>query len=122
MPHFNGPFMVTGVDTKHSTMTLDIPNQPHIFNKFHMSQVIPFVENDKDLFPSHELTKSPPIILEGEEEFFINCILNERKRGRGTQYLVHWMGYGPEDDQWLPSRELEDCEALDIWQAWQKAT
>jgi hypothetical protein len=41
--------------------------------------------------------------------------VDSRKRGHGRQYLVRWLGYGPEHDEWLPARELEECEALDRW-------
>jgi len=47
----------------------------------------------------------------------VDKILDEKKgRGRGQKrYLVRWVGQGPEHDLWLPEKELEDCEALDIW-------
>jgi hypothetical protein len=85
-----------------------------------MSQITPFVENNNILFPSRELSKLPPIMIDETEEFFIDRIMDERKREQGTQYLVRWTGYGPEDDRWLPTSALKDCEALDIWLARQK--
>jgi hypothetical protein len=51
----------------------------------------------------------------GEEEWFIDCILDERVRGKGKQYLVRWCGWGAEEDRWLPGRELKDTEALEHW-------
>lgn len=27
------------------------------------------------------------------------------------------MGFGGEDDEWLSRRDLEDCEALDVWES-----
>ena len=52
---------------------------------------------------------------EGLQEHEIDHILNSRPRGRGYQFLVRWKGYGPEDDEWLAGRLLEDCEVLDRW-------
>jgi hypothetical protein len=60
------------------------------------------------------------VFVEDEEEYFVDRILDERKQGRGVQYLVRWLGYGPEEDRWLPGRELAECEALDIWLAKQE--
>jgi hypothetical protein len=57
----------------------------------------------------------PVVTLDGIEEHTIEKIVDERKRGHGTQYLVRWVGYPPDHDQWMPRRELEDCEALDNW-------
>ena len=31
--------------------------------------------------------------------------------------LMWWVGFGPKDDEWLSSKVLEDCEALDTWYA-----
>jgi hypothetical protein len=120
MPHFNRPYNVTNTIYTHSTVTLDLPNKPHIFPTFHMSQITPFIENDNTLFPSRELSKPPPVMIDEAEEFFIDRILDECKCGRGTQYLICWTGYSAEDNRWLPTSSLKDCEALDIWLAWQK--
>jgi hypothetical protein len=117
MPHFDGPYEVTKVNHKHSMVKLDLPNNPHIFPTFHMSQIILFTENDDSLFPMRQLNHPPPVMIDKEEEYFIDRILNKRKCGRGMQYLVCWTGYGPEDNRWLPTSALLDCEALDIWLA-----
>jgi hypothetical protein len=117
MPRFDGPYVITKVNHEHSTVTVDLPNNTRVFPTFHMSQIIPFVENNNDLFPNRQLEQPPPITIDDEEEYFIDRILDERTRGCGKQYLVRWTGYGPEDDRWLPTSALNDCEALDIWLA-----
>ncbi|KLO11845.1 hypothetical protein SCHPADRAFT_808945, partial [Schizopora paradoxa] len=52
----------------------------------------------------------------GVEEWVIEKIIDQRRRGVGFQYLVRWKGYPQEEDRWLPGRELKECEALDVWQ------
>jgi hypothetical protein len=38
--------------------------------------------------------------------------------GRGHKYLVHFFGYGPENDRWISGRELDNNEALEnYWKA-----
>ena len=41
----------------------------------------------------------PPTIINEEEEYEVEEVQKHRKWGRGTQYLVHWKGYGDEHDQ-----------------------
>jgi hypothetical protein len=116
MPRFDGPFLVTKSNPSKSTYTLDLPNEPHRFPTFHASQLRPFVPNNDTLFPSQRLTQPGPVLTpDGEEEWLIDRILDERNRGRGRQFLVRWQGWGSEEDQWLPARELADTEALDNW-------
>lgn len=57
-----------------------------------------------------------PIEVDGESEYTIDRILSQRKRGTGYQYLVHWKGYNHEEDTWEPRSNLEDTEALGIWE------
>jgi hypothetical protein len=113
---FDGPYHITSIDDAHSTVTLDLPEQPNIFPVFHSSEVRPFVENDATRFPEQALTPPAPVAINGHEEFFINKIINQRRRGQGYQYLVRWHREGPEGDKWIAAKELEDCEALDTWQ------
>jgi hypothetical protein len=120
MPRFNGPYLVMDTAPEISTVMIELPNHPNTFPTFHTSQVQPFVENDRELFPGCELDEPPLVFVEDKEEYFVDRILDERKRGQGVQYLVRWLGYGPEEDHWLPGHELAECEALDIWLAKQE--
>jgi hypothetical protein len=93
-----------------------MPNQPNVFNTFHASQLKRFHSNNPNLFPSREHEQPSPVMTaDGLEEYAIEKIIDERKRRRGKQYLVRWVGYGPEEDCWLPAHELDECEALDRW-------
>ncbi|XP_013418501.1 chromodomain Y-like protein [Lingula anatina] len=51
-----------------------------------------------------------------EEIFEVDEILDERKRGNTTQYLVRWKGFGPSEDSWEPRKNLGNCtEALEVY-------
>ena len=115
MPRFDGPFKIKSTNEKHSTVTLDLPNLPNIFPVFHTSEIRHFAENDNTLFPSRALLPPEPITINGQEEFFIDKIVDEKKRGKKTLFRVWWQGEGPEGDIWLPAEELADCEALNTW-------
>jgi hypothetical protein len=54
----------------------------------------------------------PPDIIDEEEEYEIEEIHGHRGKGRGTQFLVHWKGYGNEDDIWLTQSSLGNAEEL----------
>ena len=57
------------------------------------------------------------MIINEEEEYEVEEVRKHRKRGRGTQYLVHWKSYGDEHDQWIAETELPHAkEAIeDYW-------
>lgn len=118
MPRFDGPYEVIKAYPDSSLYTLRLPQNSRLCPSFHASQLRPFHPNDDELFPGRRLSRPGPIITEsGSEEYFIERILDERPRGRGKQYLVRWLGYGPDSDLWLPARELADSECLDVWES-----
>jgi Chromo (CHRromatin Organisation MOdifier) domain len=51
------------------------------------------------------------------QEYFVEKIIDACKCEHSMQYLVRWLGYGPEEDQWLPCSKLVDNMALDDWLA-----
>ena len=116
MPRFDGPFLVIKAFPEKSVYTLDLPNEPNRFPTFHASLLRKFIPNDNILFPSQALPGPEPVVTDnGEEEWFIDRILDERARRKWKQYLVCWGGWGDEEDHWLPGRELKYTEALEHW-------
>ena len=107
MPWFNGPFMVTDTFPAHSVYTITMPNTPKTYPSFHMSLLKPFILNDPNLFPSQSWVHPGTVVTEKGEEWFIECIIDEWKWGRGYQYLVWWVREGLETEVWLPRTELE---------------
>jgi Chromo (CHRromatin Organisation MOdifier) domain len=114
MPRYNGPFLVVDVHEEASTVTLDIPNTPNIFPTFHTSHIKPFKQNNDLKWPSHTLEKPGSVNNNQDSEYLVDKIIDHKKIGKSNiKYLVRWVGYGPEDDQWISSRDLEDNEELD---------
>jgi hypothetical protein len=113
----DGPYRVVKAFPQTLTYQLDVPNAPPNFcSTFHVSQLKHYIMNNRELFPGWELSRDGPVMLDnGMEEHVIERILDERRRGRGWQYLVRWKGYGPGDDEWMPRREVEETIALDEW-------
>jgi hypothetical protein len=118
MPRFDGPYEITSCHPETSNYTLRIPNhRGDKANTFHVSHLKQHRGNDDGQFPGRALPRPGPIVTEnGSSEYYVEKILDERKRGRGMQYLVRWLGYGEESDLWLPRSELMDSEALDVWE------
>ena len=115
MPRFDGPYLVTDVNREASTVTLDIPHTPNLFPTFHTSHIKAFKENNDNKFPSRTIEKPGPIQVEGVPKHEVERIVDCKPVGADFKYLVRWRGYGPEDNEWISGRDLEDNEAMDKW-------
>ena len=89
-PKREGPFRVTEVLGPLTYRLQLLPTSWRIHNVFHATLLKPYRENEtyRQNFP-----EPPPELVEGEEVYEIETILNHRKRGRGYQYYVKWQGY-----------------------------
>ncbi len=94
-----------------------MPNSPNVFPTFHASQLRRFIPNDASLFPSRELERPQGVETDEGEEWLVDRILDEKRGRRGKEFLVRYRGYGAEEDRWLPLRDVDELEALDVWLA-----
>jgi hypothetical protein len=51
----------------------------------------------------------PIVTAEGQEEYKVEEVLEQRQANGRTEYLVHWKDYGPEDDTWEPLENLKNA-------------
>ena len=73
-----------------------------------------------DAFNRPQPDHPEPIYVDGDTEnmksFEVEAVLNKRERRRGrkviTEYLIRWVGYGPDYDVWYPLSALNDCKEL----------
>ena len=103
-PKREGPFTITEV-LGPVTYRLKLPTTWRIHDVFHATLLRPYKENET-YGPNY--TEPPPELLEGEEVYEIETILNHRKRGRGYQFYVKWRGYPISDASWEPEDSFSD--------------
>ena len=60
----------------------------------------------------HVKPAPPSDIINEEEEYEAEEIRKHWKKGRGTQYLVYWKGYGNEHDQWIAETGLPHAKEI----------
>ena len=105
-----GPFSVAQVLLP-VTYQLTLPEQWKIHPVFHVDLLTPYKEM---AFHGANYTRPPPDLIDNEEEYEVEQILDSRTRGRNRkiQYLVKWVGYPESDNQWLDADQLTADEAI----------
>jgi len=57
----------------------------------------------------HQDPPPPPELVDGEEEYLVDEILNSRMFRRKLQYLVRWEGYGVEHNTWEYAENVDNA-------------
>ena len=87
---------------------LVFPDNLKLHDVFHVSLLRPY-HSDGTVQPP------PAILIEGEHEYEVDRILDHkdksaRSQGTTREYLVKWVGYGPEHNTWEPEVNLLNCQ------------
>ena len=67
----------------------------------------PSVPRDQVISGRRAQPPPEPELLEGEERFEIEEILDSQMWRKKFQYLVSWKGYGYEENSWVDERDVE---------------
>ena len=121
MPKFIGPFTIAR-KVNQVAYELELPSCMKIHNVFHVSLLNAY-SADGSVHPP------PPPLVDGELEYEVERILLHRDKHPVHKYkvkrefLIKWLGYGPEHNTWEPQANLSNCpELLSAYWAAVKAT
>ena len=60
--------------------------------------------------------RPPSEVLNEEEYYEVEAILDSRCQGRGTKYLIKWVGYPEADNTWEPFALLKGMADKALWE------
>jgi len=104
---FVGPYKVKGIVLSNA-IELELPKSIKIHSIVNISRVRlykPQMEGQKKIPPK-------PVIIEEEEEFKVEKILNKRTVRENEKFLVRWKGYTVEEDIWESRKNLKNIKEL----------
>ena len=103
-----GPFTITeklGLQA----YRLELPPAMRIHDVFHVSLLEPVKENS---IPNRTQPPPPPVVLESEQEYEVEEILDSRMHRSKLQYLVKWLGYQSFENSWEPVANVKHAKSL----------
>ncbi len=100
---------------------LQLPIAWKIHNVFHASLLSPY---RKTTAHRPNFTWPPPDLIEGEEEYEVESILNHWHHGRSRtlQYLIKWKNYPHSDNTWKPADQVHAPELMKAYHCKQPKT
>lgn len=109
-----GPFEITNlIGTTSYQLKLLAKWKTH--NVFHGSLLTPYKETKAH---GHNFTRPTPVIIDDQEEYEVEEIINIWKHRNQWQYLVKWKGYPDSENSWEPLKHRKHAEKLR--QKWHK--
>jgi hypothetical protein len=103
-PRRHGPFKIIQVMSA-VNYRLELPTQWSIHPVFHIDLLTPYRET---IMHGPNFTRPTPELIDGEEEYSVEKILDSRRFGRRwrLQYLVKWEGYPDSDNMWVDKDDV----------------
>ena len=103
-----GPFSITKcVGTQ--VYQLALSNSMRIYNVSHVSLLEPYYAST---IPGPTKLPPPSVVIDSEQEFELNQILDSKFIRNRLHYLVKWKGYSISENSWEPDHFLKNSSVL----------
>lgn len=108
---WEGPFKILKKVSSHS-YRLELPDEWKIHNTFHVDKLRPYSQDPKH--PNHP--KPPPVLINDEEEYEVDKVIDSSYRRGILYYRVTWVGYPLSEATWIRADQTDNMkEVLDKW-------
>jgi len=104
---FVGPYKIKSIILVNA-VELQLPHTVHIHPVVNVSKLQIY----KSQVEGQRATKPALVVIEGEEEYEVEKILNKRKIQGKNKFLVCWKGYTAEADTWEDRENLKNAGKL----------
>ena len=69
--------------------------------------IVKLLQALEDPFPGWKAHPPPPLeMVDGEEHYVVECVLDSQLMRGQLQFLVKWEGYGYEENSWVPELDI----------------
>ena len=92
------------------TYRIKLPPSLKMHNVFHVDRLIPHHETDAY---GEQYSQPPPELIDGQEKYIVEEILNDRIHKQKKQYLVSWQGYPASNNEWVNAKDIHAPELLE---------
>ena len=108
-PKRYGPFPIKKVLSQVS-YELDLPSRWKIHPVIHANLLTPYKET---VLHGPNFTRPLPELIDGEEEYEVEQVLDSRRQGRGRKlhFLIKWKGFPMSDSTWEPRENLTHSQS-----------
>ena len=103
-----GPFEITKVMGP-VTYQLKLPKQWKVHNVFHASLLSAYREND---YHGPNYLEPPPDILNGEEQWEVEAILDHKGVRNRRRYFIRWKDYPSSENTWELEKHLKNARTV----------
>ena len=109
-PRWQGPFCISKVVSP-VAYQLALPLSWNVHDVFHASLLLPYRETTTH---GPNFTRPPPDLIENQEEYEVEAIINHRYYGRRRQlqYLIKWKDYPSSDNTWEGAGDVHADDLL----------
>ena len=105
MERFVGPYKIKKIVSLNA-VELELPSTIKIHSVVNVSRIQRYVEQVE----GQKKEQPAPVVIEGEEKWEVERILNKWQIQGKDKYLVQWKGFATESDTWEGRENLENAK------------